>query len=124
MAEARVTWHRDFQFIGTDSTNHSVVLSKPGEDSIGMKPSELLLVALAGCTGFDVVNILRKKRLSLRDFESRSKVSRHRLRPGHSKRSTFISRLSDPTSRKETWSAPLPFPRRSTVRSPRPSSRR
>ena len=30
-----------------------------------MKPSELLLVALAGCTGVDVVNILRKKRLNL-----------------------------------------------------------
>jgi putative redox protein len=73
MAEARVSWHRDLQFIGTDSTNHSVVLSKPGEDSIGMKPSELLLVALAGCTGFDVVNILRKKRLDLTGFRVEAK---------------------------------------------------
>jgi putative redox protein len=65
MAEAQVTWLQDFQFVGTDSTNHSVVMSKPGEDSIGMKPSELLLVALAGCTSVDVVNILQKKRLKL-----------------------------------------------------------
>jgi putative redox protein len=40
-------------------------MSKPGEDSIGMKPSELLLVALAGCTSVDVVNILKKKRVKL-----------------------------------------------------------
>lgn len=72
MAEARVTWLRDSQFVGTDSTNHSVVLSKPGEDSIGMRPSELLLVALAGCTGFDVVNLLRKKRLHLSRFRVRA----------------------------------------------------
>jgi putative redox protein len=65
MAEAQVTWLRDFQFVGSDSTKHAVVLSKPGEDSIGMKPSELLLVALAGCTGVDVVNILLKKRVKL-----------------------------------------------------------
>jgi putative redox protein len=65
MAEAQVTWIQDFQFVGSDSTNHSVILSKPGEDSIGMKPSELLLVALAGCTSVDVVNILRKKRVKL-----------------------------------------------------------
>lgn len=68
MAEATVTWVREFEFVGTDSTNHSVVLSKPGESSVGMKPSELLLVALASCTGFDVVNILRKKRLQLLAF--------------------------------------------------------
>ncbi len=65
MAEASVTWVKDFRFVGTDSTNHSVVLSKPGEGSVGMKPSELLLVALASCTAVDVVNILRKKRLTL-----------------------------------------------------------
>lgn len=68
MAEASITWIRDIQFVATDSTNHSVVLSKPGEDSIGMKPSELLLAAVGGCTGADVVNILRKKRLTLTGF--------------------------------------------------------
>lgn len=65
MAEASVTWVKDFRFVGTDSTNHSVVLSKPGEGSVGMRPSELLLVALASCTSVDVVSILRKKRLTL-----------------------------------------------------------
>jgi len=65
MAEVHVNWLQDLQFVATDSTNHSVVMSRPGEGCVGMKPSDLLLVALAGCTGFDVVNILLKKRAKL-----------------------------------------------------------
>ncbi len=66
MAEINVTWVQSFQFIGTDSTKHSVVLSGSGpEDGIGMKPSQLLLVSLGSCTAYDVVNILRKKRQKL-----------------------------------------------------------
>jgi putative redox protein len=61
MAEATITWLENMTFVGTDSTNHSVVLSSPS-DGVGMKPSELLLVAVGSCTAVDVVNILRKKR--------------------------------------------------------------
>lgn len=66
MAQVSVTWLQNKQFVGTDSTKHSVVLSGMGpEDGVGMKPSELLLVAIGGCTGYDVVNILGKKRQKL-----------------------------------------------------------
>lgn len=68
MANAIVRWIRGKQFIGIDSTNHSVVLSTPDE-GVGMKPSELLLVALASCTAVDVVEILAKKRLTLESLE-------------------------------------------------------
>ncbi len=64
MASAVVRWIGGKQFIGVDSTQHSVVLSTPDE-GVGMKPSELLLVALASCTAVDVVEILGKKRLTL-----------------------------------------------------------
>jgi putative redox protein len=60
----RVKWLEERQFVGIDSTGHSVVLSSPA-DGVGMKPSELLLVALAGCTGYDVVDILSKQRQRL-----------------------------------------------------------
>ena len=61
-----VTWLQSLQFVGTDSSKHSVVLSGQSEaDGVGMKPAELLLVSLAGCTAYDVVNILRKKRKKL-----------------------------------------------------------
>ncbi|MHB0924004.1 MAG: OsmC family protein [Bellilinea sp.] len=68
MATATVRWLSGKKFIGTDSTNHSVVISTPDE-GIGMKPSELLLVALASCTAVDVVEILRKKRIELTGLE-------------------------------------------------------
>jgi len=68
MGNTSVRWIGGKQFIGVDSTNHSVVLSTPDE-GIGMKPSELLLVALAGCTAVDVVEILKKKRFELTKLE-------------------------------------------------------
>lgn len=69
MAQATVRWLEKLQFVGTDSTKHSVVLSAPDEENrTGMKPGELLLVSLAGCTAYDVVNILSKKRKNLHDL--------------------------------------------------------
>lgn len=55
-------------FVSTDSTGHSVVLSTTKEN-IGMKPSELILSALAGCSSVDVVNILAKKHTPLSRLE-------------------------------------------------------
>lgn len=52
------------RFLSTDSTGHSVVMSTPDENT-GMKPSELILSALAGCASVDVVNILEKKHTPL-----------------------------------------------------------
>ena len=65
MASIRVKWVEGRQFVGVDSTSHSVVLSSPA-DGIGMKPSDLLLISLAGCTAYDVVEILSKKRQDLK----------------------------------------------------------
>jgi putative redox protein len=68
MSNAVVTWVNDKKFIGVDSTHHSVVLST-ADEGVGMKPSELLLVALASCTAVDVVEILAKKRTPLSALE-------------------------------------------------------
>jgi len=68
MANATVQWLGGKKFLGVDSTSHSVVLSTPS-DGIGMKPSEMLLVALASCTAVDVVEILEKKRIVLQGLE-------------------------------------------------------
>lgn len=64
--EVLVKWTGKRQFIGTDSGNHSIVISSHDEENhTGMKPSELLLLALASCSAYDVVGILKKKRLQL-----------------------------------------------------------
>ena len=64
MGTATVKWIDGKQFIGIDSTKHSVVLSTPDE-GIGIKPSDLLLIAVAACSAVDVVEILEKKRMPL-----------------------------------------------------------
>jgi putative redox protein len=63
-------WVKGWQFVATDSTGHSIVMDSPamGENS-GMKPVELVLVALAGCTGMDVISILQKKQQKVYGFE-------------------------------------------------------
>jgi putative redox protein len=68
MPNATVRWAGGKTFVGTDSTKHSVVLSTPDE-GVGMKPSELLLVALAACTAVDIVDILAKKRMPLESLQ-------------------------------------------------------
>lgn len=64
MGTATVKWIGGKQFVGVDSTQHSVVLSTPDE-GVGIKPSELLLIAVASCSAVDVVEILTKKRMPL-----------------------------------------------------------
>lgn len=66
----RVVWLEKLQFVGIDSTKHSVVLSTLGEENgTGIVPSDLLLLAVGGCSSYDVVNILQKKQERLTGFE-------------------------------------------------------
>jgi putative redox protein len=62
-SHAQIKWLDKLEFVGTDSTKHSLVMSSQDEENAtGLKPSELLLLALGGCTAVDVVMIMRKKR--------------------------------------------------------------
>jgi putative redox protein len=63
-----VHWLSGKRFVGIDSTSHSVVLSSKDE-GVGVKPSDMLLIALASCTAVDVVDILAKKRMPLDSME-------------------------------------------------------
>ena len=70
MAHAVVKWLQKKQFVGTDSSRHSVVLSTQDEaNSVGCRPAEMLLVALGSCVAVDVVEILAKKRTPLSGLE-------------------------------------------------------
>jgi putative redox protein len=68
MGTTTVKWIEGKQFVGIDSTHHSVVLSSIDE-GIGIKPSDLLTIAVAACTAVDVVEILNKKRMPLTSLE-------------------------------------------------------
>jgi putative redox protein len=66
----RVVWLDRQQYVGVDSSNHSVVMSaQDKENGTGMNPSDLLLVSLGGCAAYDVVSILQKKRQRLTGLE-------------------------------------------------------
>ncbi|HEX9012323.1 MAG TPA: OsmC family protein, partial [Anaerolineaceae bacterium] len=68
MGTAVVKWIGGKQFVGIDSTCHSVVLST-ADEGVGVKPSDLLLIAVASCSAVDVVEILEKKKMRLTHFE-------------------------------------------------------
>lgn len=59
-------------FMGKTDSNHWVVMDGPedfGGSNAGIRPKELILMALAGCTGSDVAVILKKKKINLDGFE-------------------------------------------------------
>ena len=68
--KARVKWVEDVQFIGESGTKHSLIMDGPenlGGHGTGMRPMELLLLGLGGCTSFDVVEMLKKSRQNIVD---------------------------------------------------------
>jgi putative redox protein len=59
-------------FVGKTDSNHWITMDGPedfGGSNAGIRPKELMLLALGGCTGSDVVSILQKKRIDVRSFE-------------------------------------------------------
>jgi putative redox protein len=63
--EANVRWAGRMTFIGRAGTNHLVPMDTASEfegDNAATKPLELLLIALAGCTGMDIVPLFKKMR--------------------------------------------------------------
>jgi putative redox protein len=61
MMKARVRWIEDRRFMGQASSGHGVVIDASA-DKLGPSPMEMLLMGMAGCTAYDVVSILHKKR--------------------------------------------------------------
>ena len=59
-------------FLGKSDSNHWVTMDGPesfGGSDAGSRPKELLLIALGGCTGSDVITILQKKKVQISNFE-------------------------------------------------------
>ncbi len=68
--KARVKWVENSMFVAQSGSGHSVVLDGPpeaGGQNLGVRPMEMVLMGLGGCTAFDVVDILRKKRETISD---------------------------------------------------------
>ena len=60
-----IRWVENAMFLGQTGGGHTVVMDGPpeaGGQNLGLRPMETLLAGMAGCTAFDVVDILRKGR--------------------------------------------------------------
>ena len=77
MAETMIVWSKlatDMRFEVEAGSGHHVTLDAAeygGGHNEGFRPMEMLLVGLAGCTGMDVISILRKKRESVTSYAVR-----------------------------------------------------
>ena len=59
-------------FVGESGSGHSVVLDgspEHGGRNLGIRPMEMVLIGLGGCTAFDVVLMLQKSRQNVIDVE-------------------------------------------------------
>ncbi len=68
--KARIQWVNDAMFVGESGSGHSVVMDGPpdsGGRDLGVRPMEMLLLGLGGCSAFDVVQILKKGRHRVQD---------------------------------------------------------
>jgi putative redox protein len=59
---ATLQYAGDDLFVGISPSGHAQAIDVNGERSAAASPTELLLLALGGCTGADVISILHKKR--------------------------------------------------------------
>ncbi|WGZ94680.1 MAG: OsmC family protein [Candidatus Thiothrix putei] len=70
--KARVKWLDNMSFVGESDSGHSVVMDGApefGGRNLGMRPMEMLLLGLGGCSSFDVVLILQKSKQQVLDCE-------------------------------------------------------
>ncbi len=82
--KARVVWVENSKFLGESGSGHAVLMDGPpesGGQNLGIRPMEMLLVGMGGCTAFDVVHILRKGRHDVRDCELQLEAERAETDP-------------------------------------------
>lgn len=77
--EATIQWLNNVKFKGTSGSGHDVTMDGPpdhGGTNAGIRPMEMMLLGMGGCTAFDVMNILRKSRQNIDDCRVELKAKR------------------------------------------------
>ena len=70
--QARVKWVDGMMFVGESGSGHAVVMDgapDAGGRNLGIRPMEMLLIGMGGCTAFDVVLILKRGREDVTDCQ-------------------------------------------------------
>jgi len=88
--ESTITWTGNMSFSGETPSGHQIKMDaseEVGGQNSGARPTELVLSAVAGCTGIDIISILQKMRLEPISFQMDIKGDRAE---NHPKRFTHI----------------------------------
>jgi len=82
--EVKVKYVDGLQFVGEAESGHALVMDGDpvyGGNNTAVRPTELLLVGLGGCSGIDVVSVLKKKKQDIRGLEINIKGKRAEEHP-------------------------------------------
>jgi putative redox protein len=83
--QATVKWIDGVQFLAESGSGHGVLMEGPeseGGRNFGVRPMEMLLMGLGGCTSFDVLSILKKSRQAVTDCVAQITAERADEIPG------------------------------------------
>jgi putative redox protein len=84
MIETKVRWSGGMKFTGATDSKHLVIMDtspKFGGKGEGPTPMQLVLIALGGCTGMDVVSILKKMGVGIDGLEIELRGEREENHP-------------------------------------------
>jgi len=73
MVNANITYTGGMQFVASADSGHAVVMdadADSGGNNTGSRPMELLLMGIGGCSGMDIISILRKKKQLVTGLEA------------------------------------------------------
>src|SRR5579862_3076634 len=98
MTNAKTTWIEKQRFNGISDSGHQITVD--GEKTAGNSPMELVLIGLCGCTGYDVVSILQKKREPFTSLEVRAQAERAKEPPSVYTEIKLIYRIGGKVSHK------------------------
>jgi putative redox protein len=82
--KARVKWVEEALMVGESGSGHAIVMDGPpdhGGRNLGMRPMEMLLLGMGGCTEFDVMMMLRKSRQDVTSCEVQLEAQRAESEP-------------------------------------------
>jgi putative redox protein len=74
-----VNWVDGMLMVGKSHSGHSITMDGPpeiGGENLGVRPMEMLLLGVAGCTMIDVVSTLKKMRQNLTQCETKVNAER------------------------------------------------
>ncbi len=76
---ARIKWIENAAWIGETGSGHGIVIDGPehiGGRNLGVRPMELILLGVGGCSAMDVIHILKKSRQAVNDVQIEVKGER------------------------------------------------